>query len=155
MERKKSLKLFWESALQGILYSMILFAYIRFLMSLADTTWNLAKLVDISLIIVIPVSLACILCLCMNRKHLGIDPGKLLAKEKLFRLGARLLFVACFLFVGYIVDINTQNMYFNGSEGMIETLEVMMLDITYYILISLFPIAYALLEYLFVVENAG
>jgi len=95
-------------------------------------------------------------CFLVNRSVFRFNSRNLISKISVYRLLIRLIVAFCFLIVGYIGETKwRQNLIslpdlVNKFGGFSQNAADILTNFWFYILISLFPILYALFEYLFV-----
>ncbi len=109
--------------------------------------------------ILIPLLSAFVCCFLMNRGDFHFDLRNMISKASAYRLAARLLSVFCFLLIGYIIDKNngmpivvSEFLRLFGEHG--GAFESALNNFLVYIVIAIFPIVYALVEYLFVTSKS-
>ena len=106
--------------------------------------------------IVIPILSAYMLCRIINRKRFSFGSYKTNPKASACRLTGRFLAAAGFVTFGYIIEKTSYDPYvffhdilkIHGEFGSIVTL--VLSRMIYYVLVSIFAIVFALVEYLFV-----
>ena len=149
---RRLLVTFLTSVCQYALFGVIFLVYIVCI-SWANIPWIL--IVSYTLI---PILSAWICCFIIHRNNFRFDSQNMVSKASVYRLAARLLSVFCFLLIGYIVDrkhvlpIFISNLLnrFGEYAGIIESV---LNNFFFYIIIAIFPLVYALVEYLFVSEK--
>lgn len=109
--------------------------------------------------ILIPTLSAFVCCFLMSRSNFRFDSRNMASKASAYRLAARLLSVFCFLLIGYTLDnkivmpifvSDLLNLF--GEHG--DAFESLLGNIIFYIVVAIFPIVYALVEYLFVASKS-
>lgn len=145
---------FLTSMCQYILFGPIFYIYMVFI------PWPRIEWVLLAVpYILIPLLSAFVCCFLMHRGNFHFDSRNMASKASAYRLAARLLSVFCFLFIGYIIDKNngmpifvSEFLRLFGEHG--GAFESALNNFLVYIVIAIFPIVYALVEYLFVASKS-
>jgi len=146
---KKLLLAFLTSVCQYILFGFIFIIYMIFI------PWPPIAWVLIVPYIIIPILSAFCCCFLMHRGNFHFDSQNTVSKASVYKLTARLLSVFCFLLTGYIVSKKQfvptfiSNLLNNFGEHA-GTFESLLTNLFFYLIVAIFPIAFALFEYLFV-----
>lgn len=107
------------------------------------------------LYIVIPVFSGIVCCRIMGRRHFKIQKSNVKSKASRQRFAYRMLAVTCFILIGY----GLEKIHVENPEFAVQLLETIGLNNSFvfefifrfptYILVAIFPISYALTEFLF------
>ncbi len=143
---------FLTSMCQYTLFGPIFYIYIVFI------PWPRIEWVMLAVpyILIPPLSAFCC-CFLMHRNNFHFDSLNMASKASAYRLAARLLSVFCFLLIGYTFDKNGMPIFVSdllnkfGEHG--SAFESLLNNIIFYIVVAIFPIVYALVEYLFVASK--
>ncbi len=150
---RRLLLAFLTSVCQYTLFGPIFIIYMVFI------PWPPIAWVLIVPYIVIPILSAFGCCFLMHRGNFHFDSRNMISKASAYRLAIRLLSVFCFLLIGFIVSkeqfvpIFVSDLLNNFGEHA-GTFESLLTNPFFYILVAIFPIVFALVEYLFVAENS-
>lgn len=149
---RRLLLAFLTSVCQYILFGPIFTIYMVFI------PWPPIAWVLIVPYVVIPIFSAFCCCFLMHRGNFHFDSRNMVSKASAYRLAVRLLSVFCFLLLGYILDkkniapIFVSNLLNNLGEYA-STFGSSLTNFSFYLLVAIFPTAYALVEYLFVITK--
>ncbi len=141
---------FLTTACQYILFTPIFVMYLFYIL------WVPIPWILIVSYILFPLISAYICCFLINRRNFHFNLKNKASKASVHRLISRMLSVICFLLIGYYagkqvllfpVFISDLFNIFGENAG---TLESLLTNIFFYILVAIFPITYAFTEYLFV-----
>lgn len=155
---QKLLPAFLTTACQYILFTPLFMIYTVYI------SWVPIQWILIVSYILFPILSAYGCCFLINRKNSHLYLKSTTSKASVYRLISRLLSVFCFLFIGYnaskgVLTIPTFiSDFFNIFGEYAGSLESLLSNIFFYIFVAIFPITYALVEYLFVsvrIDNNG
>jgi len=141
---------FFTSICQCILFAPIFIVYIVFI------PWPPIVWVWIASPILFSVLSAYGWCFLMHRNNFHFDKQNIVSKASVYRLAVRLLAGFCFLWVGYVADrkhgipILVSVIRNFGEHAHASTFEFLLENFTFYLIVAIFPIVFALVEYLFV-----
>lgn len=146
---QKLLLAFFTSICQCILFAPIFIVYVVFI------PWPPIVWIWIASPFLFSVLSAYGLCFLMHRDNFHFNPQNIVSKSSVYRLSVRFLSVFCFLLIGYVADkkpgipIYVSDILRNFGEHA-DTFESLLGIFTFYLFVAIFPIVFALVEYLFV-----
>ena len=141
---------FLSSAFQFILYGPVLVVLALFI-PWPRKLW----VILIVLYVLIPILSAFICCFLVHRKNFHFDSQNSASKVSVHRFSARMLSVLCFILIGYIFDKrNAVPMFISNLMDIFGeysgTFESLLKNFLFYPIVAIFPITYAIVEFLFV-----
>jgi len=140
---------FLTSACQYIFFGPIFIIYMVFI------PWPPIAWVLIVPYILIPILSAFAGCFLMQRNNFQYDSRNRVSKASAYRLAVRILSAFCFLLIGYTVSINhflptNISDFLNMFGEYAGTFESLLTNVFLYLVVAIFPITYAIVEYIFV-----
>lgn len=149
---RRFLLAFLTSACQFILFAPIFIIYMTFI------PWPPIAWVLIVPYMVIPIFSAFSWCYLRYRFNFNLESRNKLSNASAYRLAIRLMSVFCLLLIGVIVSKNRfvpifVSDFLNNFGEIGSTFKSLLINPFFYLIVAIFPIVFALVEYLFVAAN--
>lgn len=151
---RRLLLAFLTSACQYTLFGSIFIIY------MVVIPWPPIEWMLIVPYLLIPMFSAFGCCFLMHRSYFRFDSRNMASKVSAYRLAARLLSTFCFLLIGYIVSTKhvmqiSVSDWVNMFGEYASVLSSLLTNFFFYLIVAIFPIVFALVEYLFVTRKQG
>lgn len=153
MIKNKALRIVIFTIVQYVVCGIFLLLFLTFVSEVIEQNGNLATSKLLAWLIngmafVLPVIVAFIYFLGVNKGKLHISLKQLLLKKNMVYLGLRCLCIVCFVLLGIFIELITKKSHSNLWGYSILT------QSTFYIWTALFPASYAIFDGIFVKEEA-